>query len=582
MASTTALLTGLSGLTSNSAKLEVIGNNISNVNTTAFKSSRAIFSATFSKNISLGSGPSNAIGGSNPSQIGLGVSVGAVQRNLNSGSISPTGVNTDLAIDGDGFFVVERAGEQFYTRAGAFRLNSLNELVSSSGERVLGFAVDDQFNLAAGQAKTLSLPVGALTIAEATKNVELSGNLDADVTGLPTQGSLISFDQPFNDLTGLPLAGTGSLLLNNLEDPSNPGTPLFPLAGAPFTLVIDGAQKGEKTLPAGSISVDATTTLQDVLDLINNTFGIVPGLTNPDGATTGAQYDPATGQVSIVGNAGEANDLSLIASNIRILDSAGASVLNPFTLTQDPLTGVADGESVRTSFVVFDSLGTPLTVDLTLVLEGADNTGTQWRYFLDSTGKIDPMDTSISLGTGVIQFDTNGQLLTLGGIQVAMPREGTGAETPMTISLNFDAGDTGVSALVDANSSIGATFQDGTPIGTLSNFSVGQDGVITGGFSNGLSRTIGQVALATFTNPAGLIESGDGVFRVGPNSGTPVIAQPGEFGTGRVIGGALELSNVDLGQEFIDMILTSTGYNASSRVITTADQLLQQLVQIVR
>ena len=582
MASTTALLTGLSGLKANSARLELIGNNISNVNTTSFKSSRALFTSNFSKNFSLGTSPSATSGGTNPGQIGLGVTVSGTQRNFTSGSISPTGVNTDLAIEGNGFFVVQRNNEQFFTRAGSFRLNSKNELVNGNGDRVLGFPIDATFNLVPGQAKALSIPAGSLTIADATTNVQFAGNLNANADNLPTQGSLLTFDQPLTDTGGAPITNPATTILNTLEDPANPGTPLFPAAGAPYSLVINGAEKGQKVVPAGSIVVDATTTVQDVLDLINNTLGIVPGVTNPDGSTTGAQLDAVTGVISVVGNTGTVNDLKLTGSNFSIVDSAGANVPNPFTITKDAITGVADGESVRTSFIVFDSLGSPLTVDLTMVLDGADSTGTQWRYFLDSKDKFDPLDPSISLGSGTVSFDTTGQLLSGGGIQLSLPRAGFGAESPTDVTLSFNSGDNGVTALVDNDSSLGATFQDGTPIGTLTTFSVGEDGVISGGFSNGLSRTVGQIALATFTNESGLVDVGNSLFRVGPNSGTSLVTTAGQFGSGRIIGGALELSNVDLGQEFINMILTSTGYTAASRVITTADQLLQQLVQIVR
>src|SRR5690606_11960680 len=136
MASTTSLLTGLSGLVANSRRLDVIGNNISNVNTTAFKSNRMHFAPAFSRNISLGTAPGANTGGTNPAQVGLGVTVAGTQRNFATGPISPTGIPTDLAIDGDGFFVVQRAGREYYTRAGAFQLNSANELVTISGERV--------------------------------------------------------------------------------------------------------------------------------------------------------------------------------------------------------------------------------------------------------------------------------------------------------------------------------------------------------------------------------------------------------------------------------------------------------------
>jgi flagellar hook protein FlgE len=124
--------------------------------------------------------------------------------------------------------------------------------------------------------------------------------------------------------------------------------------------------------------------------------------------------------------------------------------------------------------------------------------------------------------------------------------------------------------------------QDGSPIGTLDSFSVGEDGVITGSFTNGLARTIGQFALASFVNNEGLVALGNNFYGTGPNSGNPIIAAPTQFGTGRVVAGALEQSNVDLASEFVDLITASTGFSAASRVITTADELLQQLLLVGR
>jgi flagellar hook protein FlgE len=123
---------------------------------------------------------------------------------------------------------------------------------------------------------------------------------------------------------------------------------------------------------------------------------------------------------------------------------------------------------------------------------------------------------------------------------------------------------------------------DGAPFGTLTAFGVGADGVIVGAFDNGLTRPLGQVVLATFANQEGLVDEGSNNFRVGANSGPAILATPTQFGTGQIVGGALELSNVDLGQEFINMIQSSTGYSASSRVIRTTDELLQQLLVLGR
>jgi len=153
-----------------------------------------------------------------------------------------------------------------------------------------------------------------------------------------------------------------------------------------------------------------------------------------------------------------------------------------------------------------------------------------------------------------------------------------------SFTLNFTSSGDAVTSIANTGngSTLAATYQDGSPLGVLSTFSVSTDGLIIGGFSNGLSRTIGQVAIATFTNPEGLVDTGDNLFQTGPNSGNALITTPLDFGTGRMIGGALELSNVDLSAEFINTILTSTGYSASSRVITIADELLQELLLIGR
>ena len=179
MASTTALFTGLSGLLANSRRLDVIGNNIANVNTTAFKSNRMAFAPTFSRNFSLGTAPGDSTGGSNPGQVGLGVSVSGTQRNFANGAIGATGVNTDLAIEGAGFFIVEGAGERYYTRDGSFIRNPSNDLITQSGARVLGFDVDDQFNVIEGNLVPLNIPVGTLTLAESTQEVVFNGNLNA-------------------------------------------------------------------------------------------------------------------------------------------------------------------------------------------------------------------------------------------------------------------------------------------------------------------------------------------------------------------------------------------------------------------
>src|SRR4051812_20820687 len=149
MALTSALFTGLSGLDVNQTRLNVVGNNIANVNTVAFKSSRALFKPQFYVTDGAGTPPSSDFGGTNPNQRGLGASVAAIERDFTTGSIEPTGQPTDLALDGEGFFVVEGKDQRF-TRDGSFTLNSSNQLVSSSGDFVQGYGTDAEGNISSG------------------------------------------------------------------------------------------------------------------------------------------------------------------------------------------------------------------------------------------------------------------------------------------------------------------------------------------------------------------------------------------------------------------------------------------------
>lgn len=582
MASTTALFTGLSGLTANARQLEVIGNNIANVNTPAFKSNRLAFEPTFSRNLRLGSAPSNNSGGSNPTQVGLGVSIAGTQRNHTNGAVSATGVPTDLAIEGDGFFIVDRAGEQFFTRAGSFQFNAQNQLVNINGDRLQGYGVNDAFELDTSSLEDLSIPLGTLTIAEATRSVNLTGNLNADAD-LATQGSQLTFGALYTD-AGATTPITGASLLTNIN---GGGT-----IDVDDTITISGAERGGKVVEDETFTVTATSTVDDFLDFLQEALGVVPsgGTSGPPAAPEPGDYTVnASGEIVFNGNWGEDNDLTLEAANFFVADSSGVQQTSPFITSK---TAEATGESVRTTFTVYDSLGTELEVDATMVLAGKDSSGTFWRTFLhspDDTDLATHLETGDRAGTPLeiaplIHFDNNGELMNPPSIGVEIDRTDTGATDPLSFTLNFTSDGDSVTSLANTGgqSTLAATFQDGSPLGVLSSFTVSDDGLIVGGFSNGLARTIGQVTMATFTNPEGLIDTGDNLFQLGPNSGNALITTPLEFGTGRVIGGALELSNVDLSSEFTNTILTSTGYSASSRVITTADELLQELLLIGR
>ena len=581
MASTTALYTGLSGLIANSRRLDVIGNNIANVNTTAFKSNRMSFAPTFSRSFSLGTAPGSMTGGSNPGQVGLGVSVGGTQRNFANGAIGATGVNTDLAIEGMGFFVVESAGERYFTRDGSFVRNADNELVSQDGAHVMGFAIDDQFNIIEGNLTELMVPVGTLTLAEATRNVVFNGNLNAS-GNIGQQGSQHVSRSFYTDAGGTtPVTGTEDFGTTDIwvSDGAAGTTLAFDTTAAgPVTITIAGVEKGGKDLGEHvfTYGVDGTT-LNDFAGWLDEIFGL--DATTIGGQSLGGSISfNASGQLVVNGNEGTVQALDIDSADMVVTGNVGGAggIGQPFIMSQvqEPI-----GESVRTSFVVYDSLGTPVTIDLSFVLQETNPSGgTVWEFIAETNDNA--IDDRV-IGLGVVQFDANGRYVMASNQSFQIVRD-NGAVSPLTVNMDFDSGTDAVSSLTDSASNLAAVFQDGSPIGTLSNFSIGEDGVISGSFTNGLNRSLGQVALAKFSNPEGLVDTGNNLFRNGPNSGTPLITKPLGFGTGRIVGGALELSNVDLSQEFINMILASTGFSAASRVITTTDELINQLLVLGR
>ncbi len=580
MALTSTLFTGLSGLDVNQTRLNVVGNNIANVNTVAFKSSRALFKPQFYVTDAAGTPPSSDFGGSNPSQRGLGAVVASIQKDFTPGAMEPTGKSTDLAIDGDGFFIVKGGGQQKFTRDGSFILNADNDLVSTSGDYVQGFGVDAKNNIVSGVLDKIVIPLGTDTKAKETANVTLEGNLNA--SGNVAGGASILTTQPLQTISGTPIVGNeAAVALSDLYDAADATqTPLF----APGKVLTLAGDKGGRSLPAQSFTVGqpGQSTLADLQGFLQKSMGIdttVPVPTNPAVPTPGVttEIDPVSGGAVLVlsGNSGSENALSLAGS--AFTDSTGASPLsfNDGINAAGQISNPA-GESVHTSFIVYDSLGTPLTMDITTVLQSKSDTGSVWRFYADSPNAA---DKNLALASGTLSFDTAGKLINQSGNTILLDRTGTGAKSPQ-VKVNFGT----LTSLTSSSTESGLkmTQQDGSSIGTLNSFSIGADGSIIGGFSNGLTRTVGRVAMATFKNPQGLVDQGGNMLTTGPNSGVAIITSPTTLGAGAIRSGTLELSNVDLSKEFINLIISSTGFQAASRVISTSNQLLTELMNSSR
>lgn len=572
MGLTTALYTGLSGLTANSESISVTGNNIANLNTTAFKASRVTFETQILDMFSPASGPSKGLGGTNPVQVGLGTNLASVTQNFSDGALVTTGVASDLAIEGNGFFVVELAGVERYTRAGNFQLDRDFNLVNPDGGIVQGFGVDSDFNVIKGVLTNVNIPIGVLTSAEMTQNVTLGGNLNAD-GDIGINSTVITSDAIYSDSPPSIPALTGDML-NSLYDVG--GNQLF-MTGDVIT--ITGATKGGTTLPDRTFEVgpNNTTGSDSHGEILSDFNGFLEDVLGIDTAVSGGVSVIGSGQIVIRGNTGTVNDIELAGGNIIVNRDTNPTL--PFGLNKDALTGLADGESVRTSFVAYDTLGTPLQIEISMVLENKTNAGTTWRYYAQSN---DDTDLDRVLGNGQLNFDINGKLVGVTNPSFTIDRTNTGALTPQQITLGFSGQYGSLSGLTDTSSQMTALSQDGSPIGTLQSFNVKDDGTISGVFSNSLIRDLGQIVLAKFTNPVGLVEAGGNLFDDTANSGIAAIVQPGSGGTGRIVGGALELSNTELSNEFINLINASTGFTASSRILTTSDRLIQELLATVR
>ncbi|HEX7009161.1 MAG TPA: flagellar hook-basal body complex protein, partial [Phycisphaeraceae bacterium] len=558
----------LTGLTTSSHMLSVAGNNIANVNTTAYKRSRISFQTQISQTLANGSAPSQTSGGTNPIQIGMGAQLAAVRRDFSSGPLQLTGVSTDVALEGPGFFIVNTGGTAYYTRAGSFSLDRDFHLVTPSGAKLQGYGVDENFNINATTLGDVTIPLGALRIAEATGTVQFSGNLNAG-GDVATQGSILTTQTLYADATATTTADA-TTNLNSIYDAA--GNLLFQTGDV---ITLSGAAKGGAALPdrtfevgpANTTGSDANgTTMQDLMDFLQAVLGI--------DTTISGGLSMAAGVLTIEGNGGTANDLDI--SDADFVVNSGGVTSSPLTFSKDQ---AADGESVRTIFAAFDSLGNPMNVELTVVLESKGNSGTTWRYYAQSGDDSDP---ARHLGTGVLSFDTQGQLTAISDDSITIDRDGTGAISPQTITLSF-ANDLGsVTALADQQSQIAAISQDGSPLGTLQDFNITEDGTIQGIFSNGLLRDLGRIPVAVFVNNEGLEEVGGSLFRPSANSGEATVVTATTGGSGRLIGRALELSNVDLADEFINLINASTGFSASSRVLTSSDRLLQELIATIR
>lgn len=567
MSLTSSMLTGFTGIQSNTVGVDTVGDNLANANTTAFKTQRVTFESLMYQTISEGEPPQEVTGGTLPYQIGHGSGVSSIQRNFSQGGLDATGLSTDLAFDGNGYFILRNAsGAQQYTRDGSFVLNADQQYVSSSGAAVQVFPADAQGNVDTSTLTNLVIPVGSTSDPVATTNVVMDGRLDSVNAGVATAGAVVT-SQALMTSGGTP--ATASTSLTSLVNTN--GVPLFATGDE---LAISGS-KGGITIPEHTFVVGADgSTVGDLAQYMETVYGI-----NTDPATGGTPgISVATGTVAPAGslvinsNYGDVNAIELTGASI--VNQTNPAVPSPFSFST---IQNATGTGATTTLRVFDSLGANVDVRLRAVLESRNANGSTWRFYAESA---DDTDLSPIIGMGTITFDTNGGFVGATGTNLSIDRANTGAATPLNFTLDL-------TKLSAATSSDGSTqlimdSQDGAPAGILADYRVDEDGKVVALFTNDTEKVLGQIAAATFTNDEGLTALADNTFVEGPNSGTAKIQAPKTGVVGRVVSGALEQSNVEIAREFVNLITFSTGISSASRVVRTADNLLQELLLLAR
>jgi flagellar hook protein FlgE len=548
-----SLYTGISGLNANMSNLSVIGNNISNVNTVGFKGSRVTFGDVLSQTLS---------GGSGTNQVGLGVSMGSIQKVFNQGAFETTGNTLDLAISGNGFYMVTdpTLNSTYYTRAGQFSTDKDGFVVNPEGLRLQGYLANAAGTLQ-NTVQDLQLTTKTIT-PNATSSAVLNANLDsnASVTGFV-------FTAGTNDQIAFDVAGT-------------PAT---------ASLITDGGLVSGGAATGADVAAAIKSALQSQ---------------NGNGDTYTVDYDDQTGIFTISNDTGNAANITIdwgASSSATLLGYAGAGATAIAIGADDAaavkaaggdfdLNAAGDTSNFSTPVTVYDSLGNDHVVTLYFRKDNLGAAGNTWDWFgVVDAGESTTGATEIQ-AQGSVTFNTSGALYTESA--VTYPTGGFnftgGALQNQMIAFDFGTSLTQGGNGTDGTTQYGTTSgvsmltQDGYSSGTLQRVSIDQDGVLKGIFSNGNDLTLGQVLLADFSSPTGLESSGMNLYKETYDSGQPLIGGAGSGGRGLVKSSTLELSNVDIAREFVNMITAQRGFQANSKIITTTDELLAELVNLKR
>ncbi len=464
-----SLFSGVSGLKNHQTRMDVIGNNISNVNTTGFKSSRVNFTDILSQNLTGASAPNDNMGGTNPKQIGLGSAVGAVDLLFTNGSVQSTGVNTDLALSStNALFILNTGNGTAYTRNGDFQFDADGNYVQAgNGYYVQGWMANNGMIDTGSQVTNITIPSGKTMAPSASASAIYSNNLNAEI---PT-----------------------------------------------ITKITDSAGN-DKTTTGGTASAD----------------------------------DPYS---------------------VSLSDGSVVTMTSGYYIKGRSLP-------IVTTLSVYDSLGSVHDVPLYFTMTNA-STDT-WEVALSNDQKTtipipekDGSTTEVSIGSLVtLDFDENGAYVSQPG--TATLNFTNGAASGQKVQIDFS------NLTQYSSSSTIAGKADGNAAGTLSSIAIDKTGTITGTYTNGMKQVEAQVALQRFTNPGGLTKVGESLYEESNNSGLSGSPNTAAALGATITPASLEMSNVDIANEFTDMIITQRGFQGNSKIITVSDEMLETLINLKR
>ena len=576
-----SMYSGVAGLKTHQTKMDVIGNNIANVNTVAYKSQSVTFSELMYQTTQNASGANATTGtaGINARQIGLGVKMGAINTAISTeGATQTTNNPFDIRITGDSFFIVSNGNETFFTRDGSFYVDGAGNLaMTSNGYNVMGWQVDPEtmdIKMETVSALRVMSPENMTYPPEATTKAYVAGILDQNDTDVnSSSGKTINLQ--FYDNLGY--SYTAKMIVRSTQQAEGEDLRKYTVE---LSKVLDSNNEEidiEQVSFGGGTNVDGDYTA---------------GVKSPyqwqgnDLVNTDPNFDPAQNPLYTAGTSPTADQWNILATAYGV-DPTDANALATFKASTVKVDIDGDGTLESVTFdqlltnaeVGTDGNGQPVTA-LNAVYGAGANVESLQSIPFNATKLFGTVELTFDAKTGKFNKIDGGDSITLG--LSSIDPDGRFADIQVDFSNTTMYNNAGVSTMAATNGDTKG-LGSGRKLGQMSGISISNDGRIYASYDNGQSKLLGQIAVAQFSNASGLEKDGDNLYKATQNSGAfdgigmDIMSDGGYMTTG-----VLEMSNVDLSSEFTEMITTQRGFQANSRIITVSDTLLEELINLKR